>query len=378
MQTISSKSLGNFTGAFADAAVLLPLLVALALTTGYSGASLLLSAGVAYVAAGVWFRIPMSVQPLKSVVVTALAVGASMAEIRLSGLIIGVLCLALSYMPSNRWAAKVPRSLIHGLQFGLGILLIIKGLTWPLPTQTLPSLTTLVIIALAAIILVGLGTYFKKPIMGWVASLAMLAAIITAFTTQSIANDTAALQPIITMRLDILLMLILPQIALTLTNSVVATSDVASRYYGEKATRATPKALLKSIGGGNIISAAIAGLPFCHGSGGITAHHAGGAKTWHMNLIIGITLILLAMAHAFISPVIPAFHPWVIGVLLAATGVFHMKLAMPSLQHKLWRYQIILMALATLWSQNLLIVLAVGIVLHYIFTVILRQKSQEV
>ena len=378
MQTISSKSLGNFTGAFADAAVLLPLLVALALTTGYSGASLLLSAGVAYVAAGVWFRIPMSVQPLKSVVVTALAVGASMAEIRLSGLIIGVLCLALSYMPSNRWAAKVPRSLIHGLQFGLGILLIIKGLTWPLPTQTLPSLTTLVIIALAAIILVGLGTYFKKPIMGWVASLAMLAAIITAFTTQSIANDTAALQPIITMRLDILLMLILPQIALTLTNSVVATSDVASRYYGEKATRATPKALLKSIGGGNIISAAIAGLPFCHGSGGITAHHAGGAKTWHMNLIIGITLILLAMAHAFISPVIPAFHPWVIGVLLAATGVFHMKLAMPSLQHKLWRYQIILMALATLWSQNLLIVLAVGIVLHYIFTVILRQKNQEV
>ena len=67
---------GNMTGAFSDGAILFPLLAALVLQAGMNGAVLLASVGIAYIAAGFVFRVPMAVQPLKSVVVAALAIGA--------------------------------------------------------------------------------------------------------------------------------------------------------------------------------------------------------------------------------------------------------------------------------------------------------------
>lgn len=119
--------IGDLTGAFADGAVLFPLLAALALQTGMNGAVLMATAGAAYISAGVIFRVPMSVQPLKSVVVAALAMGASAAEVGWSGFVVGVACLALSFCGANRLSALVPRHLVHGLQLALGIMLMTKG-----------------------------------------------------------------------------------------------------------------------------------------------------------------------------------------------------------------------------------------------------------
>jgi len=355
---------GNISGAFADGAVLLPLLVALALTTGYSGGMLLASAGLAYVVAGFIFKIPMPVQPLKSVVVAALAVGATMGEIRLSGLAIGLVCLALAFMPANKWAAKVPRSLVHGLQFGLGILLIFKGLDWDYTSLAVTSDISVMVVISAALLLVIISEMTSLPLMGWLASTALIVAAVMAYMGD--APAVPAVMESEAIRFDIILALVLPQLALTMTNSVVATSDVAERYYGEAAKRTNAKALLTSIGVGNILSASVAGLPFCHGSGGLTAHKKGGAVSWHMNLIVGGTLLLLALGHVIIAPVIPAFHPWVVGALLITTGFFHMKLALPSLQNNLWRWQIAVMAIATLLTRNLLIVLLVGIAVYLV------------
>jgi len=364
---------GNVSGAFADGAVLLPLLVALALTTGYSGGMLLATAGLAYVVSGFIFKIPMPVQPLKSVVVVALAVGATMGEIRLSGLAIGLVCLTLAFMPANKWAANVPRSLVHGLQFGLGILLIFKGLNWDYSSLAVTSDVSVMIVIGAAVLLVIVGEVTSLPLMGWLASAALIAAAVTAYMGAAPAVQVVVENQAI--RFDIILALVLPQLALTMTNSVVATSDVAERYYGAAGKRANPKALLTSIGVGNILSASVAGLPFCHGSGGLTAHKKGGAVTWHMNLIIGGTLLVLALGHVLIAPVIPAFHPWVVGALLITTGVFHMKLAVPSLKNNIWRWQIAVMAITTLLSRNLLVVLLMGIAVYLVLRLLDKPNS---
>src|SRR5690606_37983249 len=110
------------------------------------------------------------------------------------------------------------------------------------------------------------------------------------------------------LRYDIILALVLPQLALTLTNSVVGTEAAARRYFGERAGRVTASRLLRSIGLGNMLVAPLGGLPFCHGSGGVTAHVKGGAQTWHMNLIIGGVLLTLAGASWLLDiALIPAY-----------------------------------------------------------------------
>lgn len=348
------------TGAFADGALLFPLLAALVWQAGMDGAALLATAGAAYVVAGVVFRVPMSVQPLKSIAVAALAMGASVAEIRFSGLMIGLACLALSFCNADRLAAFVPRHLVQGLQLGLGVILMIKGLQSGAGYLANPALSILVFTILSGLII---AAAFRSalPVMGWVATGGLLVAFVSALgggfelPVSHEAGETL-------LRPDAVAALILPQLALTLANSVVATHDAAHRYFGKAAWRVKPSRLLRSIGIGNVLSAAVGGLPFCHGSGGLTAHVKGGAKSWHMNLIIGgVLLFLAAFSYAYV-PLIPAYPEMLMAVLLFAIGFFHLQLAAPSWSQPSLRPGLVLMAGVALLTQNMLWILAAGVI----------------
>lgn len=118
----------NILGAFADGAVLFPLLALLSTQAGFSGATALLTTGIAYIVAAVLFRVPMSVQPLKSIAVAAVTVGASFSEIRLSGMLLGAFCLLVCLTDVERYARRVPAVIIHQLQVGLAVLLMLQGL----------------------------------------------------------------------------------------------------------------------------------------------------------------------------------------------------------------------------------------------------------
>lgn len=318
---------------------------------------LLATAGAAYIVAGAVYRVPMSVQPLKSVVVAALALGASAAEIHMSGLLVGLCCLALSFFYADRLATVVPRHLVQGLQLGLGVILMVKGMKWGMEGVNEPWLAAGIFFLLA---LGMIGATFRTalPVMGWVATGGLFMALAMAFTGQSaptVSQDQ-------NLRFDIILALVLPQLALTLTNSVVGTHDAARRYFGDRAARVKPSWLLRTIGGGNIISAGLGGLPFCHGSGGLTAHVKGGATGWHMNLIIGGTLLAFALfSWLFGMALIPAYPVMLMAVLLFVTGFFHMQLAAPSWARPELRWILLSMALTALLTQNMLWTLGIGI-----------------
>lgn len=347
------KRFGNTTGAFADSALLFPLLAALSLQAGMDGAMLMATAGAAYIAAGVWFRVPMSVQPLKSVAVAALALGASAGEITASGAVVGILCLLLSCCNLDKWAGYVPRHLVHGVQMALGILLMWKAAEWGLGSDA-----AFLFIGVAALVIL-VTQRSAWPLMGWLGALGMVAGVVLAFGEPVVAASVASAP----LRLDIILALVLPQMALTLSNSVIGTQDAAQRYFGAAASRVTLHRLLRSIGFGNLLVAPLGGLPFCHGAGGITAHAKGGATTWHMNLIIGGSLLALAaLSWALSLAVIPAYPPLLMAVLLFATGWFHLLLAAPSWQQPALRWVLVAMALAAIISKHMLWVLCCGII----------------
>lgn len=343
----------NFFGAFADAAILFPLLAVFSSVEGVSPWIPLLSSGIAYIVAGFFFRIPISVQPLKSIVIAGVASGASAAEIRWSGLLVGVFCLGALALDVERWAARIPRSVIHGVQAGLGLLLIGQG--WK-ALGGASSFGPVALLVLCVVILVLLSERRPEwPLLG-----AIGVAALTAGFADRAPSSVLSFAPS-RIRWDFVLSLVLPQIALTMANSVLATRDVCHRYFGNQAVRVTHGRLLSFIGIGNILAAAFGGLPFCHGSGGVTAHYRGGARHWNSVLPIGLFLILLSATVFTIGAGFPRMPPFLLAILLTATGVFHCTLARPTWEAPLGKMQLLVMGITAITTKNMLWVLVAGI-----------------
>lgn len=349
---------GDFSGGFADGAILFPLLVALAWQSGASAAVMLATTGIAYLVTGWLFRLPIPVQPLKALAITAIAVGASLAEIRLAAVACAIVFLLIALANVNRLAGRVPAVLVHGIQSGLGVILVLKALDL-VGLNTLPLAG--VIAGVTAILL--LTRVSGRPVLGWVAVASLLWGLWQSMPASAVPAVAGEVRP------WVLAMLVLPQIALTLTNSVLGTERTARAYFGDAAKRVTPRRLLASIGLGNLAVAAVGGLPFCHGSGGVTAHVRGGSRSGWSNAIIGSTLIALALLLHFGGGGLPAYPAALQAALLAVVGLFHLQLAGPSWQSSETCPILLAMLGAAALGQDMLIVLLAGTALlavrHY-------------
>ena len=344
--------LRNGVGAFSDAAVLLPLIALLSAKAGFPSGVLLATTGAVYLAAAFYFRVPMAVQPLKSIAVAAVSIGATASEVGVSGFIIGVICLALSFSRFDDVSRKVPASLIHQLQVGLGVLLLIQGAS-AASSSLYPS------VALAALMIL-FPEAAGVPVLGVVATLGIVLAVASsAGMTQPVAAPLAA--PI---RPQLVAGLVLPQVFLTLANSVLATRYVCHQYFGESASRVTVSRLLRSIGLGNVAVALLGGLPFCHGSGGVTAHARGGSSSAWSTALMGLFLLVLAAFQWARGTGSLAYPPLLLGALLTATGVFHMRLAAPTARSRLGVLKLVAAAVVTYFTRNLIWVLASGVLIE--------------
>jgi hypothetical protein len=355
----------NLLGAFGDAAVLFPLLAILSGVAGFSPWIPMATAGLAYIAAGIFFRVPMAVQPLKSIVIAGVATGAGSAEIRWSAVFVGAFCLLLLTTDIERWSSMIPSSIIHGIQAALGLLLILQGLK----ALGSPDFSAgfVFLIGTAGLVFLA-GRRPQWPLLGAAGTLALLTGFGTSSEPYFPRTDDSAV------RWGFVFSLALPQIALTLSNSVFATHDVCHRYFGPAAKAVTKKNLLGFIGGGNLVMAAVGGLPFCHGSGGVTAHYRGGARHWFANIVVGFFLLGLA-AWTMVSGRFELAMPVLfLAILLATTGLFHIGLARPTWEAPGGRSKILLMSFVALATRNLLWVLIAGAALEGLERIVFKGK----
>ncbi len=117
------------------------------------------------------------------------------------------------------------------------------------------------------------------------------------------------------------ILLVLPQLALTLTNAVIAISAMAKDTFPEDSEKFTPQAFAKSSGWANLLMAPFGGGAMCHGAGGLTVQYHFGARTWIAPAIFGTSCLLIA---AFwgqgIATVLSLIPLAVLGSLLAIAG----------------------------------------------------------
>jgi len=328
----------ELAGAVADLGVLVPIAVALIVKNGLSPTAVLLPTALLYVAAGLIYRLPVPVQPLKAFGVIAIAQGFGSAEIAAGSLLMGAIFVAFGVSGLlDRIAKLFPRPIIRGVQLSVG--LILCQLAWNLitappltfadstqPAWWLVGATMVIILAClllnrhaVALVLVTLATVamvleYRGTLDLGPSALQIPDLSLGALTTASIA-------------------LVLPQLPLTFANSCLATADVARTYFGTEANRVRPGRLAITLGIANLFAGAISGMPVCHGAGGMTAHRSFGARSGGAPILLGIALLLLAITFGASLPSILAGFPLpILAGLLAIAGLLNIAL-MKDLRH---------------------------------------------
>jgi sulfate permease, SulP family len=371
----------DVAGAFGDIGVLFPIAIALITLNHLNPTAVFLAAGLTYILAGAYFRIPMAVQPFKAVAAISLALSLPPSSIASAGLLMGVL---LAFIGITDLAALLARlftlPIVRGIQLGLGLLLAREGLRLMLGSRS-------------ALALVG-----ERPIAGWEiaiggavlllifqgsrrfpAALVLLAAGVglglLARWEQLPAMGWGPL-PIEPLRprahelWRILPLLVIPQFALTFGNSIVATENTAQILYGSQARRVTVRGLSLSIGIVNLISAMMMASPMCHGSGGITAHYKFGARTPKSSYVIGATCILLALFGRAAVGVLDVIPVGVLGVFLMYVGVQHAAYLRDIVRRAPQLFIAVCVGLVSLTTTNLMWGFLVGFVLQGVFSLV--------
>lgn len=360
----------ELSGAFGDSGILFPLAASLIAVNGLNPTTVFVGAGMFYIASALYFRLPMPVQPLKAFSAIAIAYALSPSVIAAGTLILGAAYLLLGATGLIGVVGRyVPFAVVKGIQLSLGITLLQGAWTLAQRSQgltTLPAALTWggVSLPIGAVIGAG-GLVVALVLLRWrfaPASIVVLAlgALLGALGGSDIGPlrlGPVPIAPILPAPGDwwlALTMLAIPQLPLSVGNAMISMHDVARSYFGEDARRATLTGIAKSMGLANLAVALFAGMPMCHGAGGLTAHHRFGARTAAATVVIGLTCVGLGLVFggSALQLVTRGLPPAVLGALLAYVGWEHVQLVRALRGPLNWATCAVVAALATA-SANL-------------------------
>jgi SulP family sulfate permease len=369
----------EFSGALADLGVLLPLVLALISINGVNAAGAFFVIGLAYLLNALVYGLPIPVQPLKSFSATALALSLAVPVIIAGSWLMALVFLLLAITRADRLLARLfPQAVVRGVQLGLGLLLIRSALNLIFQPEAAwqgelnvfnVNISWLFVIAAGSTIVLLLFLSYRRD---WAALGVVLFGILLAWLHNGIpeARITPSL-PVIASGLHLsdfwiaLGLLVLPQIPLSLANSVYATTDAAKQYFGENAAHVSSSRLLTTMGISNIAAALFGGVPVCHGCGGLTAHYRLGARTGGAPLMLSVLFISMGIFGG--KTILPLFQliPFpALGVLLAYVGIQHALLAKDLRGWQAWA-PALGVAVSSFITRNLAIGFVTGAVLYF-------------
>jgi len=314
------RLLGDLSGDFADLGTFLPLMIGVFSLQRFDPTGMLIGFGAFAIATAALYRRPVPVQPMKAVAGIVIAAGIGPGAVAASGLLLGGILLLLALTGAlNALARKVPQTVLKGVQLAVGIHLAWVGAGLVSRDWQLGGLVLGVLIATDRTRL--------KP-------LALLVALTAAAAWAATRPDARLPEIAFGLHLPALSLpewhavrqateaVLLPQLALTLTNAVLVTAAIASHLFPDDRARITPRRLALSSGALNLLLAPFGAFPMCHGAGGLVAQHKFGARTGLAPAVFGLTCLslglLLGPQAADLLGVLPLPA---VGALLVITGV---------------------------------------------------------
>lgn len=308
----------ELAGAFGDIGTDLPLIVGMILAAGLHSASVLVMFGLMQWFTALRYGMPMPVQPLKAVAVIVIAQKIAPEVLYGGGLAIGIIMLVLTLTGAISWIASVvPKAVVRGLQLGLGIQLAMLALKDYLQSDGIRGYA---IAAVAFGIVIALYGNRRFPPAIPVIVIGVIYALVYKITRSDFTNAIGFTLPEFrTVSVDDItkgfILLALPQIPLSLGNSILATRQVAEDLFPEK--NVTVRKLSLTYAVMNLINPFFGGVPTCHGSGGLVGHYTFGARTGGSIFIYGSIFLIIGLFFASgFQQVVQVFPLPILGVLL--------------------------------------------------------------
>lgn len=328
IQTFRRQPLKEISGSLGDLGTLLPILIAL--SHGYiSLSSTLVFSGLANILTGIFFGIPLPVQPMKAIAAVALARGLSQDEVASAGLFVAGVIGILSLTGLIQWFTRnIPIPVIKGIQLGTGISLVIYGgklIEVQYGANTRNNVVLILMVLLAFFALLGSPIYPRLPF-----ALIIVIAGIAASMPEGFDHDSpfgfGFWKPRIYIPSPISFRngaweAGLGQVPLTTLNSVIAVSFLSADLLPKIKAPSTASMGL-SVMAINLVGCWFGGMPVCHGSGGLAAQFRFGARSGASVIFLGLIKLLLGLfAGNLTQNLFSKFPSGLLSVMVIAAGL---------------------------------------------------------
>lgn len=317
----------EWSGAFGDLGTLVPFLLAYVTVVGVAPAGMLLGFGLALVAAGCYFGTPVAVQPMKAIGAVSIAGAAQTVTVTPEAVAVAALATGLIWLvlgatgTAERCIRWIGRPVIIGVTLGLGFAFMLQGTQlmatapWfaaPLLLLTILLLARKAIFAMALILVSGVAWALFSD-AGMVGA---LAATKPGFVAPEWPFGKLSWEAVLTG----IVLLALPQVPLTLGNAILAPVEFSNREFPDRPV--TERRMAVSTGLINTLGSFFGAVPMCHGAGGMAAQAGFGARSGGASVILGVLLIVLALAFSeSLSVLLRLFPQPALGVMLFLAGL---------------------------------------------------------
>jgi MFS superfamily sulfate permease-like transporter len=359
----------EWAGAFGDLGTLIPFIVAYLSMLSLEPTGVLFSFGLAMVLCGLIYRTPFPVQPMKAVGAIATTQAAqtltvTAGAVYAASLASGVIWLLLGLTGTAQKVTKlIGRPVVIGIILGLGFGFMLNGVkmmadNWwiggvalggtllLLGTRRVPAMFVLLVFG-------GVCGIIVDPTLAPQLAAMVIEPRLPAFALASITWNELLIGT---------LLLALPQVPLTLGNAIIAITEENNQLFPDRPV--TEQRVAISTGLMNLGSAALGGIPMCHGAGGMAGHVRFGARTGGAPIILGVILLLLALFFSgSVSTLLRIFPPAILGVILFLTGAQLALGACDISKDKGERFATVITAALAVWNGGIAFVVGSAVYL---------------
>lgn len=334
-------------GSLGDLGTLLPIAIGMILINGLSPLGLFFSIGLFYILSGIYYGVTVPIQPMKVVGAYAIATGMASSQIFAAGALLGIFLLIIGATGAITAIGRyTPKPVVRGVQLSTGVLLMTQGVKFMIGSSKFQVLQQLAEPFLKIQSIGPLPIGIVIGIVGGLLTFLLLenrrfpAGLLVVLGGIGVGLIFGTHKGLDTVRIGInlpkflpygipsgedfglaFLVLVLPQIPMTLGNAVIAYADLSQEYFGPGSKKVTYRSACISMALANFISCLFGGMPLCHGAGGLAAHYRFGARTAGSNVIIGAIFMALAvLLGTQVLSVIYLIPMAVLGILLLFAG----------------------------------------------------------
>jgi len=356
----------EFAGAFGDLGTLIPFVVGYITINKMDPLGILVAFGLFKIFAGLYFRTPFPIQPMKAIGGMAISHPGMITPGMIwgAGIFTGIFWLVMGLTGAITWIEKITtKPVVRGIMLGLGLSFITEGLVM-MKEQPLLAIGGIVITFLllsskrfpAMLCLLGYGivmAVIQRPEL-----IQELSHLSMRFRLPELTIGKISWKEL----LSGFVILGIPQAPLTLGNAIIGTVAENNSHFPDR--KVTAKTISIDHGVMNLISTSIGGIPMCHGAGGMAGHIRFGARTGGALVILGLIVLLTGLFLSDSVALLFQFFPRsILGIILFFAGL---ELALVIRDIKLKKENLyVLLVTAGIAMWNMGAAYLTGLILYY-------------